>query len=178
MTQSIRSLLSAIPFLLLAGCGGDPAPPPEETAQAAPAPAAAAAPTASTVAGPSDPFGYYILDAAKPQPAWAADIDHLHLSTFDMKGDEMVTVPLYGFIRPKSGDDYKLVNPVIDGAHLTFSTQEVAGVSYDFDGQFLASGSFPETPPQGVVLKGKLRQRQGGKMSGETDAEFLYEAGD
>ena len=69
----------------------------------------------------------------------------------------MVTVPLWGFIRPKSGDDFKLEHPELQGDHLTFTTQEVQGISYDFDGRFLAPGNFPETPPEGVVLKGRLR---------------------
>jgi hypothetical protein len=128
--------------------------------------------------GPSDPFGYYFLDSDKPLPAWAKALDHLHLSTFDMKGDQMVTVPLYGLIRPKSGDDYRLVNPKQEGARLTFTTQEVKGVSFDFDGRFLKGGNFPETPPEGVVLKGKLRRLQGGQVEGEMNAEFLYTAGD
>ena len=172
-TRCVRPLLCVLPLLL--GCGGDPAPQPEETAQAAPT---SAETPASEAAGPTDPFGYYVLDADKPLPAWTGNIDHLHLSTIDMKGDEMVKVPLYGFIRPKSGDDYRLVDPVIDGAHLTFTTQEVKGVSFDFDGGFLASGNLPETPPQGVVLKGRLRHLQGGKVSGEMEAEFLYTPGD
>lgn len=164
------ALLLCLPILLLA-CGG-PAPRPEETAPAAPeAPA-------SEAAGPTDPFGYYLLDADKPRPAWAEAIDHLHLSTIDMRGEEMVTVPLWGFIRPKSGDDYRLVRPELQGTHFTFTTEEVQGVSFDFDGRFLASGSFPETPPEGVVLAGKLRRRQGGQVADEMDAEFLYTPGD
>jgi hypothetical protein len=169
--------LLLLPLLAL-GCGGDPAPLPEDTRQASPATQPAVPAVTSEVAGPTDPFGYYFLDADKPQPSWAQAIDHLHLSTFDMKGDEMVTVPLYGFIRPNSGDDYRLVDPKLDGAHLSFTTEEVKGVSFDFDGRFLASGNFPETPPEGVVLTGRLRQRQGGQVAGEMDAEFLYTAGD
>ena len=179
-TSCLRPLLLAIPFLVLA-CGGDPAPRPEETAvqATAPAPAVAPAPAATeAAAGPTDPFGYYLLDPAKPRPDWAESIDHLHLSTIDMKGDQMVTVPLWGFIRPRSGDDFKLVQPQLQGDHLTFTTQEVQGISYDFDGRFLASGNFPETPPEGVVLKGRLRQRKGGQMTGEMETDFLYTAGD
>ena len=165
------ALLLCLPLLLLA-CGGDPAPPPEEAAPAAPeAPA-------SDAAGPTDPFGYYLLDADKPRPAWAEAIDHLHLSTIDMKEGQMVTVPLWGFIRPKSGADYRLVDPALSGAHLAFTTQEMDGVSFDFDGRFLASGNFPEAPPEGVVLRGLLRQRKGGQVTGEMDADFLYVAGD
>lgn len=175
----VRPLLAVLPFLLL-GCGGDPASRPEETTQAAPAPVEtpAPAPAASQASGPSDPFGYYFLNADKPKPAWAEQIDHLHLSTIDMKGDEMVTVPLYGFIRPKTGDDYPLISPRIEGDHLTFTTQDVNGITFAFDGRFLASGNFPEAPPQGVVLTGKLRHLQKGQETGEMDAEFTYDPGD
>jgi len=155
----LRPLVLGLSLLVLCGSG------------------AASAPAAPPAAGPSDPFGYYFLDTAKPLPAWAKKIDHLHLSTIDMKGDQMVTVPLWGFIRPKAGNDYRLVSPKIDGAHLTFTTKEIKGVSFDFDGRFLASGSFPETPPEGVVLTGRLRQRQGGKVVGEMKAGFLYSPG-
>lgn len=160
MIRALRPLLAVLPLLVL-GCGGDPStPPPPDT----PAPA--------------DAFGYYLLDAEKPQPDWAAKIDHLHLSTIEMKGEEIVTVPLWGFIRPKAGDDYPLTEVKQEGSRLTFSTQEVGGISFDFDGRFLASGNFPETPPQGVVLTGKLRRRQGGQAAGEMNAEFLYTPGD
>ncbi len=180
----IRPTLLSRPCLivlsLVLGCGGDPASQPVETAQTSPAPPAASAPTQATAAtpGPTDPFGYYFLDADKPRPAWAEAIDHLHLSTIDMKGDQMVTVPLWGFIRPKSGDDYRLVNPTLNGAHLAFTTQQVTGVSFDFDGRFLVSGNFPEAPPEGIVLRGLLRQRKGGQVVGEMDADFVYSAGD
>jgi hypothetical protein len=176
LVSSLRPLLAVVPLLLGAACGGDPAPRPEETAQIAPAPPPP--PAAVQAAGPTDPFGYYLLNPETPRPAWAESIDHLHLSTIDMKGDQMVTVPLWGFIRPKSGDDHRLVHPELQGDHLTFTTQEVQGISYDFDGHFLASGNFPETPPEGIVLKGRLRQHRGGKVTGEMEADFLYTAGD
>jgi hypothetical protein len=177
LVSRLRTLLLAVPFLV-AACGGDPAPRPEEIARTAPAPPETPAPAAAEAAGPTDPFGYYFLDSEKPRPAWAESIDHLHLSTIDMQGDQMVTVPLWGLIRPKSGDDFRLVQPELKGDHLTFTTQEVQGISYDFDGRFLASGNFPEKPPEGVVLKGRLRQLQGGKPAGEMEANFFYTAGD
>ena len=168
MIRALRPLLAVLPLLLL-GCGGDPSPEPT------PAPAPASEPDTPA---PADAFGYYLLDAEKPQPDWAAKIDHLHLSTIEMKGEEIVTVPLWGFIRPKAGDDYQLTEVRQEGSRLTFSTQEVGGVSFDFDGRFLASGNFPETPPQGVALAGLLRQRQGGRVLEEMNAEFLYTPGD
>lgn len=194
MFRSARLLppsLAVLPLLLLLGCGGDPAPsPPEETAPAAPAPApvsesASESAAASDTEGPSDPFGYYFLVAKESLPVWTESIDHLHLSTIDMRGDQMVTVPLYGFIRSKPapkgpGVDYPLVEPQRNGSRLIFTTQEIEGISFEFDGRFLKSGSFPENPPdpESAVLTGKLRQRQGGRLIGEMDAEFRYEPGD
>lgn len=171
MIRALRPLLAVLP--LLVACGGDPPAPVVQSAPAPPAPAAV-----PDAPAPADPFGYYFLAPEKPQPEWAKTIDHLHLSTIDMKGEEMVTVPLWGFIRPKSGDDFRLVNVRQERSRLTFSTQEVGGISYELDGHFHATGSFPENPPDGVVLFGKLRQRQGGRVTGEMDASFLYEAGD
>lgn len=177
--------LALLPLLLVA-CGGDVGSRPPEPPQPA-APAAAPAPAPSGIAveteAPSDPFGYYFLQSDQPLPAWTEAIDHLHLSTLDMQGDQMVTVPLYGFIRAKGagdqpGEDHRLVELRQEGSRLTFSTEEVAGVSYDFDGRFLQSGNFPETRPEGIVLAGKLRQRKAGQVSGEMDAEFRYEGGD
>lgn len=170
MIRATRPLLFVLPLLVL-GCGGDPSPEPAPAAT----PAVASAPDTPA---PADAFGYYFLDAEKPLPDWAAKIDHLHLSTIEMKGEEMVTVPLWGFIRPKAGDDYRLTEVKQEGSRLTFSTQEVGGISFDFDGRFLASGNFPEAPPQGVALAGQLRQRQGGQVVGEMKAEFLYTPGD
>lgn len=176
MIRATRPLLFVLPLLVL-GCGGDSSPEPTQ-ATAPAAPSASAVASEPDTPAPADAFGYYLLDAEKPQPDWAAKIDHLHLSTIDMKGEEIVTVPLWGFIRPKAGDDYPLTEVKQEGSRLTFSTQEVGGISFDFDGRFLASGNFPETSPQGVVLAGQLRQRQGGQVLGEMKAEFLYTPGD
>jgi hypothetical protein len=168
-----RRSSAAFVLLLLLGCGGESsAPGPAPTPSSAPAPAPAAAAV-------TDPFGYYFLDGELPD--WARGIDHLHLSTFDMKGDEMVTVPLYGFIRMKEdagGADFKLVEPRIEGLHLTFTTQEIGGVSFAFEGDFQQPGEMPVVVPQGVAIKGTLRRLEKGSPAGELNASFTYSAGD
>lgn len=167
-----RRALAATTLLFLFGCGepsaSGPAPTPP-SAPSAPEPAAAAV---------TDPFGYYFLDGELPD--WARGIDHLHLSTFDMKDGQEVTVPLYGFFRMKAegSDDVKLVDPRIEGLHLTFVTQEVGGVSYSFEGDFQQPGNMPEVAPQGVALKGTLRRLEKGAPAGELNASFTYSAGD
>ncbi len=180
--QGILRPAVAVLLLSVLGCGGDAqAPAPAEASPATapePAPAAAPAPAVSAV---TDPFGYYILDDTTPLADWAKPIDHLHLSTFDMKGDEMVTVPLYGFIRMKpdaGGTDFKLVSPRIEGLHLTFTTEAIKGVSYAFEGDFQQPGEMPVVVPQGIALQGTLRRIENGSPAGEMAASFLYSAGD
>jgi hypothetical protein len=176
-----RRSSAALLLLLLLGCDGEPsasAPAPVSPAPSTPTPRPAPEPAAAAV---TDPFGYYFLDEAAALPDWARGIDHLHLSTFDMKGDEMITVPLYGFIRMKEaggGADFKLVDPRIEGLHLTFTTQEIGGVSFAFEGDFQQPGEMPVVVPQGVALKGTLRRLEKGAPAGELNASFTYSAGD
>jgi hypothetical protein len=175
---------AALVLLLLLGCGGEssaPGPAPAPPSAPEPASSSAASVPEPAAAAVTDPFGYYFLDDAAALPDWARGIDHLHLSTFDMKGNEMVTVPLYGFIRMKEdagGADYKLVEPRIEGLHLTFTTQEIGGVSFAFEGDFQQPGEMPVVVPQGVALKGTLRRLEKGAPAGELNASFLYSAGD
>ncbi|MES1211118.1 MAG: hypothetical protein ABUL63_02160, partial [Acidobacteriota bacterium] len=72
-----------------------------------------------------DLFGYYMFEG--DAPAGFKDIDHLHLSTVDEKNGEMVTVPLYGFIRMKEVDLH-LVDLKLDGKKLSFATKPEGGV--------------------------------------------------
>jgi hypothetical protein len=166
--------LSAAVLILLLGCGGEappsPAPPQPST------PAAPAAPAAVT-----DPFGYYLFEDPDALPAWARSIDHLHLSTVDLQGEEMVTVPLWGHLRMKEeagGRDHRLEPVRLEGQKLSFATQEIDGVSFAFEGDFLVSGELPIQAPQGVVLRGHLRRLDRGRPAGEMDARFTYTPGD
>src|SRR3712207_1389289 len=135
---------SAAILILLLGCGGE-APPSKPAPQSSPAPAPAAA------AAVTDPFGYYLFEDPEALPAWARSIDHLHLSNVDMQGEEMVTVPLWGHLRMKEeagGRDHRLEPLRLEGRKLTFATQEIDGVSYAFEGDFLVSGELPTQAPQ------------------------------
>jgi hypothetical protein len=129
----------------------------------------------------TDLFGYYFF--AGSAPAGFADIDHLHLSTIDEKNGEMVTVPLYGFLRMKpKGKALAVDHPLVDlslvGKKLSFHTKPEGGLSYRFSGTFAKLGNFPESPPQGVILQGLLTKTQGGKKVAEAEVGFAYEAGD
>jgi hypothetical protein len=122
-----------------------------------------------------DLFGYY---AIVDPPSWCANIDVLHLSTINFRGDTLIHVPLWGFIRLKGRPvvDYHLVKLALTGQTFTFTTETVAGISYDFVGQFL---NFPHRPPNGeVVLAGHLRKLTRGIVTKEADVRFSYFGGD
>ena len=174
-----QTLLVRIPFaavlILALGCGGDappsrPAPPPSSSTAETPA-----------VTAVTDAFGYYLLEDPNALPAWAQSIDHLHLSNIELKGEEIVKVPLGGFIRMKEeagGRDFHLEPVRLQGQALSFETQESDGISYAFEGSFLVSGELPTQAPQGTVLKGRLRRLERGAPAGELDARFNYTPGD
>jgi hypothetical protein len=107
-----------------------------------------------------------------------SEIEHLSLATIDDQGNP---APLNGFIRPKrrSAEDYRLVNPKLDGKNLSFTTTAAGGVSYSFTGSFLKLGDFSANPPAGdeVILRGKLRKMVDGNVVSETDVNFSYSAG-
>ena len=133
-----------------------------------------------------DVFGYYYLPDGKA-PKGFQDISELHLSTFDYKDGKELTVPLYGLIRLKPkvvkgkevAVDFPLVAPARKERSLTFTTKEVAGVSYRFAGAFTRLGNFPEERPEDeVLLKGRLTKLQGGKVAAESDVGFHYTGGD
>jgi hypothetical protein len=142
-----------------------------------------AGPAAPKPAPKVDVFGYYYFHQGEA-PKGFQDIDHLNLSTFDMVGDKMVDVPLYGAIRLKARGkepavDFQLIAPVLKAKALSFTTQEVGGISYRFAGNFVKLGNFPEERPEDVViLKGHLTKLQGGKPVAESDVGFRYTGGD
>jgi hypothetical protein len=171
-------LPSAAVLILLLGCGGEA--PPSRPAPPQPSPAVGLA-TPAPAAAVTDPFGYYLLEEAGALPGWARSIDHLHLSNVDLQGEEMVTVPLWGHLRMKEeagGRDFRLDPVRLEGQALSFATQEIDGISYAFEGEFLVSGELPAQAPQGVVLRGRLRRLDRGQPAGEMDARFTYTPGD
>ncbi len=146
-------------------------------------PALGAGPAVPKPAPKVDVFGYYYLHEDEA-PKGFQDIDHLNLSTIDMKGDEMVDVPLHGAIRLKvtgkgPAVDFPLVAPDFKGKAFSFTTQEVGGIAYRFVGNFLKLGNFPEERPEDVViLKGRLTKLQGRKTVAESEVGFRYTGGD
>jgi hypothetical protein len=176
-----RVLCSATLTLLLFGCAAEepsataPAPPPAATtSETAAVPAASAAP-ASVPADYDVTGAYFPMDAL---PAEFAELEHLLLATID---ENAAPAPLNGFLRPKArtAEDYRLVNPSLEGRKLTFTTTTHKGVHYAFDGQFELLGKFAENPPdyETVVLTGTLKRLRDGQTVASTPVRFRYEAG-
>ena len=133
-----------------------------------------AAPQKKTKIERTDVFGYYFLEG-KPSKEFE-EIDHLHLSTIDIKGKDS---SLNGFIRPKKKNqtDYVLVAPKLKLTELSFTTKAVKTVSYKFTGKFVKLGDFPTKPPKGTILEGKLTKLKGTKIVVEENVKFRYEPG-
>ena len=124
----------------------------------------------------SDVTGSYFPSSALP--AEFAELEHLLLANIDENG---APAPLNGFLRPKvsSAKDYDLVQPVLNGRDLTFTTTPVNGVHYTFNGTFQRLGNFPANPPEyeEVVLTGTLKKFRGGQNVATTPVNFGYQAG-
>lgn len=147
------------------------------TTTVAPPPAAPAATTAAAEsAWKLDPTGAYF--AMDDLPADFAELEHLSLATID---ENAAPAPLNGFLRPKdrNAQDYTLVSPKLDGQHLTFTTVDVNGVHYEFDGTFTTTGEFATNPPASdvAVLTGTLKKVREGSAVASTPVRFHYEAG-
>ena len=129
----------------------------------------------SGTAQKTDIFGYYSIDHA---PRAFRDISEIHLA--GNYGAEQ-RPPMYGLIRlkRKSASDYRLMKPTLDGKMLTFKTRSVAGVHYEFSGEFTRLDDFPSTQPNGeVLLKGRLIKYSGKRRIASANLSFSYEAGD
>jgi len=148
---------------------------PEVTSTTAAAPPPAAVAVSEEATG-GDVTGPYV--AMTPLPDEFAELEHLLLATIDENG---APAPLNGFLRPKkaSAKDYVLVQPVLKGRNLTFTTVQVDGVSYAFSGAFTRLDHFAENPPpyDEVVLSGTLTKLRGGNNVATTPVGFAYQPG-
>lgn len=183
-------LACALCGLFAAGCATAPNSVPQSTnnSAATATPSATATPAAQPTRSPEtggakagasargDVTGAYFMAGAVPGDF--SDIEHLSLATIDDRGNP---APLNGFIRPKrrSAQDFKLVNPKLDGRSLTFSTSTVSGVGYSFTGTFEKLDNFSENPPPSdeVILRGRLTKTRDGSVVTESDVNFTYSAG-
>jgi len=89
--------------------------------------------------------------------------------------------PLWGFVHLKTSPDimpinFEMVKSRVAAGTLTFSTEAVSGVSYDFEGTFL---EVPENARYGdTVLVGHLRKLREGRVIGEGQVKLTYSRGE
>ena len=127
-----------------------------------------------------DVFGFFMISGKAPKEF--ADIDHINLGGSGEYGAG-ANPPYYGQIRlkDKKKTDFKLLKPTLEGKNLSFKTEAVNGVSYEFVGTLTQTDfSTPETQPQAEekVLSGTLRKLKAGKMIAESKVEFTWFLGD
>lgn len=81
-----------------------------------------------------------------------------------------------GAVIPNEGKVFEFVTATLDAGRLSFSTKEVNGISYSFD------GGFTEAPPftsgkKIAVAEGTLTKLQKGKSVATADLKFFYDEG-
>jgi hypothetical protein len=62
----------------------------------------------------------------------------------------------------------------LKGNEITFKTEEIEGISYKLEAQFLRTGNYEITKPKGAVLKGKLSKIVEGESVLEEELEFNW----
>jgi hypothetical protein len=99
---------------------------------------------------------------------------------FEQFGNFMIRAPkggrISGAVVPTEGKLYEFASASLEGERLTFTTQQVGGVSYSFDGRFLGA------PPFGggktaAVARGTVRKYRGGRQEAEGEMSFYYDEG-
>lgn len=117
------------------------------------------------------PSGSYGLDTEDGSAAFE-NIDHISI-TSDGEGK------LGGEIFVKEiSSGYEIQGTTLAGRAIAFETLPIAGVSFQFVGNFLIEGNFAELKPKQAVLAGHIIKRKGAQKVAEGDIKLKYlEAG-
>lgn len=116
-----------------------------------------------------DPEGSYYLDESSSN-----DSDEFHyFDIYNKNFDVNVKDDRYGELIAPSGNlfagdgskSYSFTSISISNGKLTFATETVNGVAYEFSGEFLIKGNFYTLDPNAKVLKGTLTKKINGKRS-------------
>jgi len=126
-----------------------------------------------------DVFGYFLISGKAPKDF--ADIDVINLGGSGEYGAG-ANPPYYGMIRLKNKKkaDFKLLKPTLEGKNLSFKTEAVGGISYEFVGVLTRTdfGSDLQLAQGEKVLIGTLKKLKGGKTIAESKVGFTWELGD
>lgn len=69
---------------------------------------------------------------------------------------------------------YEIQNTILAGRAIAFETLPIAGVSFQFVGNFLIEGNFAELKPKTPVLAGHIIKRKGAQKVAEGDIKLKY----
>jgi hypothetical protein len=120
---------------------------------------------------PSDYSGYYLLNNQEAKKTFGEIADIMFWTNHDsaVRTNQKINDK---FIR------YKLTKISTKANTISFSTETLNGIHYEFKGRFLATGNFQDEWPTGEVLKGHLIKKQGDKVLTESNVSFTYFGGD
>jgi hypothetical protein len=136
---------------------------------------------------PSDYTGYYTLSNQEGLKAFP-EIENMMLWKNDNPKQESTLRPvegskLEGAIRAKQKGSkdlirYKSITTSTKDSTISFSTETVAGIRYEFKGKFHASGSIYQAPSDSNVLTGYLIKKRGTEVLAESNVSFTFFEGD
>jgi hypothetical protein len=99
---------------------------------------------------------------------------------FEQFGNFMIRAPeggrISGAVAPTEGRLYEFDSASLEGERFAFTTRQVGGVSYSFEGRFLASPPFAGGKGA-AVARGTVRKYRGGKQEAEAEMSFYYDEG-
>ena len=121
-----------------------------------------------------DVSGSYYFAGEKP-PRGFENFDFLEIIVrdYETESDEYVggiPIPPKGFVQTKK--EYKFVRISVGGQEISFETEKIGGVSYQFNGRFRSEDSYL-SGEDSADLKGRLVKLKNGKKIAETKAEFF-----
>lgn len=121
-----------------------------------------------------DASGSYYFAREKP-PKGFENFEFLEISArdYETESDEYVggiPIPPKGFVQTKK--EYKFVRIGIGDKEISFETEKIGGVSYQFNGRFRSEDSYL-SGEDSADLKGRLVKLKNGKKIAETKAEFF-----
>ncbi len=126
-----------------------------------------------------DAFGYYYI-AGEP-PEGFEDIDHISIFTADYEVSQNpypvreIPIPPEGFVW--TSQRYRMTRLNIGNGQISFATETVRGLSYQFNGRFLVHSSFYGLPQETIVLEGHLTKFRRGRRIAESDVRFTWYEG-
>ena len=126
-----------------------------------------------------DAFGYYYLVDGGPKGF--EDIDHLSIFTADYEVNQNaysireIPISPEGYVW--ASQRHKMTSLSIENGQMSFATETVRGISYQFSGRFLIRGSFYNLPQKTIVLEGRFIKIHKGTRIAISKVRFTWYEG-